>query len=140
VWGAYPPHNYHKGVKMKEQFLTKNLKLSEVVCRCGCGYDGISYDLCHMFQKARDLFGEAIIVKSGCRCAKRNFDVGGLPTSSHLSGVALDLTCRNPTVFRLMKLAHCLTKAGFTRIGYNEAKKFIHVDIDKSKKAAFFSY
>ena len=123
-----------------DTFLTKNLSLSEVVCKCGCGFDGISYDICHMFQAARDLFGEAIIVLSGCRCAKRNIDVGGSPTSSHLSGVALDVTCNNPTVFRMANLVHCLTRAGFTRIGYNKANKFIHVDIDKSKKAAFFSY
>ena len=125
---------------MKDINLTNNLKQSEIACKCGCGKNDIAPLLPHLFQKARDMFGKPILITSGCRCEKNNKLAGGKPDSGHLRGLALDLTCKDPNEFNLAHLNHCLTKAGFERIGLNEAKRFIHVDIDTSKPACFFKY
>jgi len=98
----------------------------------------IAPEVSQKFFTARRLFGEPIIVTSGCRCKKHNQNVGGAENSYHLSGKALDMTCKNPTVFKLIKLAWCLGAAGFQRLGINEQKKFLHVDV--GERQAVFKY
>ena len=120
---------------LNKTHIVQFLSLTEIICKCGCGFYVVNYELARMFQRARELFGEPIKVTSGCRCAKHNSSskVRGNPNSSHLTGLALDVTCNNPTVFRLFRLAICLAWAGYRRIGFHAVKKFIHVDVDKGK-------
>lgn len=113
--------------------MTKNFKVSEFACQCGCGFNDIDIELVRRLQEARNLFGESIVVTSGCRCLKHNRNIGSNDTSSHVKGLASDVTCKDPNKFNLIKLAYCLGRAGFKRIGINTEKKFIHIDIDKEK-------
>ena len=107
--------------------LTKNFNLSEFVCHCGCGSDYINPELVNKLQLVRDNMGP-MSVTSGVRCKPHNTKIGGSPTSSHISGVAVDLKCDSGP-FRQQILTE-LTKH-FQRIGI--AKSFVHVDIDPAK-------
>ena len=86
-------------------------------------------EILHMLDAVRKQFGKPIKINSGYRTETRNQKIGGVPNSSHLKGLAADISCENSKDrFTLLGL---LVKAGFKRIGV--ASSFIHVDIDKTK-------
>lgn len=78
---------------------------------------------------ARILSDYPYSISSAIRCYKHNIDVGGLATSSHLTGRAVDI--RTPNARARYKILYGLIKAGFKRIGIY--KSFIHVDGDETK-------
>lgn len=80
-------------------------------------------------DRAREYADTPFIVTSAYRCEEHNKNVGGKPTSSHLKGFAVDISC--PTSTARSKILPALIKAGFTRIGIGS--NFIHVDDDISK-------
>jgi len=86
-------------------------------------------EILHMLDAVRKKFGKPIKINSGYRTVARNKKIGGVSKSSHLKGLAVDISCNN-SVDRF-KLLNLLLEAGFNRIGI--AKTFIHVDIDKNK-------
>jgi len=89
----------------------------------------MDYDLLNMIDKARELYGKPIVVTSGFRTESHNKKVGGVSSSSHLKGLAIDVACvRSKDRFEMLT---ALIEAGFNRIGV--ASTFIHVDIDKNK-------
>lgn len=106
-------------------------KKSEFECPCGCGmgYDDMSLDLLEKIDNARRIAGVSFILNSAVRCPIHNKGVGGSPTSSHLTGDAVDIAC--PFSGQRFRIIQGLLKAGFTRIGI--AEDFIHADIDKNK-------
>jgi zinc D-Ala-D-Ala carboxypeptidase len=109
--------------------LTKNFSLSEFNCKCGCGDSNISHKLVHKLQKAREIAGVSFKITSGVRCQMHNKKSGGLASSSHVTGLAADIS--TPDGLNRHKVLSGLIGAGFTRIGI--AKSFIHADIDTSK-------
>jgi len=86
-------------------------------------------EIVHMLDAVRKKFGKPIKINSGYRTIARNKKIGGVADSSHLKGLAADISCSN-SVDRF-KLLNLLLEVGFNRIGI--AKSFIHVDIDKNK-------
>lgn len=86
-------------------------------------------EIVHMLDAVRKKFGKSIKINSGYRTVARNKKIGGVADSSHLKGLAADISCSN-SVDRF-KLLNLLLEVGFNRIGI--AKSFIHVDIDKNK-------
>jgi len=86
-------------------------------------------DMLEMLDEVRDKFDKPIRINSGYRTAKHNLKVGGTPNSSHLRGLAVDISCSS-SVDRY-HLLNCLLDVGFNRIGI--AGSFIHVDIDLEK-------
>ena len=68
-------------------------------------------------------------ITSGYRTPKHNEKVGGVPSSSHTKGHAVDIYA--PTSRQKFIIINSLLQAGFNRIGV--AKNFIHVDDDPSK-------
>lgn len=78
---------------------------------------------------ARALAGIPFRITSGYRTPEHNKDAGGSPTSSHLVGLAADISAR--TNRHRWEIVSALIAAGFTRIGI--AKTFIHVDQDPAK-------
>ena len=72
---------------------TKNFKVSEFTCHCGCGYNVIDQRVINMAQAIRDTLGVPVHVNSGCRCKKHNKAVGGTDGSFHKKGKAADLSC-----------------------------------------------
>ena len=86
-------------------------------------------EILHMLDAVRKDYGKPIKINSGYRTEIRNKKIGGVADSSHLKGLAADISCGNS--FDRFKLLNLLLEVGFNRIGI--AKSFIHVDIDKSK-------
>lgn len=89
----------------------------------------INKDLLDKLDQAREQFGKPIIITSGYRTIRHNFEVGGKQNSSHLKGLAADISCKNSS--DRFKLIQILLKVGINRIGI--AKSFIHIDIDTDK-------
>ncbi len=86
-------------------------------------------EILHMLDAVRKEYGKPIKINSGYRTKARNKKIGGVPDSSHLKGLAADISCK--TSKDRFVLLNLLVKAGFKRIGV--ASSFIHVDIDKDK-------
>ena len=89
----------------------------------------MSNEIISMLDIVRKKYGKAIDINSGFRTPKHNAEVGGKVTSSHLKGLAVDISCTNSN--DRFKLEGILREVGFTRIGMGST--FIHVDIDKEK-------
>jgi len=107
--------------------LTKNFSKSEFECPC-CKVSTIDGGLVHSLQRIRDTLGRSMAITSGYRCEAHNKAVGGVETSAHRLGLAVDIACKTST--DRARLLPLLVKE-FRRIGIG--KDFIHVDIDMSK-------
>jgi uncharacterized protein YcbK (DUF882 family) len=83
----------------------------------------------YMLDAARKIYGKPMHVNSGYRSEAHNKKVGGVSSSSHLKGLAADISCKNSG--DRFEMLQAFIKAGFKRIGV--AGSFIHVDTDKNK-------
>ena len=73
--------------------------------------------------------GIPFIIRSGYRTKAHNKIVGGVANSSHLKGVAVDISCLNSEQRYI--IVKSLLMVGFNRIGIG--KNFVHVDLDQDK-------
>lgn len=80
-------------------------------------------------SKARELAAIGFKITSGYRSPAHNAKVGGVPSSSHTNGHAVDIYA--PTSTQKYIIINSLLQVGFNRIGI--AKNFIHVDDDPNK-------
>ena len=87
-------------------------------------------------EQAREIAGIPFKITSGYRTKEHNAEVGGVPNSSHLIGVAADIAVSGGADRYIILSA--LIKAGFKRIGV--AKTFIHCDTDDSKSNSVWTY
>ena len=98
------------------------------------GSESMDRKLLLQLDNARELYGKPMKVNSGFRSVKHNKKVGGSPTSSHLTGYAVDIHC--PNSYERLLMVEAFISAGFKRIGiYNT---FIHVDTDYKKPQTLF--
>lgn len=97
---------------------------------------GVNMDLDFIMKltAARKLAAVPFKINSGFRSPKHNKKVGGKTSSSHLKGLAADISCKDDSLRATIIAA--LIVAGFNRIGID--KTFIHVDSDTSKNAFRF--
>jgi uncharacterized protein YcbK (DUF882 family) len=102
---------------------------SEFECPCCPGQHLISQELVSKLDSARIELCRPIVITSGYRCIHHNIDVGGLISSSHRRGLAVDIRCL--TSGYRYRLIQALLAVGIKRIGIRE--DFIHVDIDPKK-------
>ena len=108
---------------------TKNFKVSEFACKCGCGKSDIDQRVMNMAQVIRDELGVPVNVNSGCRCEKHNAKVGGVKNSKHVLGKAADLSCSKgaKVMFDTVKKLHAEGK--LPDLDYCiRYKTFIHID------------
>ena len=61
-----------------------------------------------VLQPLRDAWGKPLHINSGYRCPELNREVGGKPTSQHLSGQAADVACDKPVELARLAAAMCL--------------------------------
>lgn len=111
--------------------MTKELtyfKPHEFHCPDG-SFECMDWDFIYRLDRARHYAGVPFVITSAFRTPEKNEEVGGSPTSSHLKGLAVDISCTN-SVHRY-EIVRRLLGAGFTRIGIGE--DFIHVDADPAK-------
>lgn len=119
---------------MRYKFFTQK----EFDCKCGCGAT-VEKELGHKLDFARFVASVPFVITSGMRCLEHNRAIVSSDTSTHVKGLACDIKFTNSREkFRIVK---GLMQAGFTRIGINEDKMFIHADLDKEKpKDVLFKY
>ena len=115
---------------------TKNFKVSELACKCGCGFNIIDQRIINMAQTIRDALGVPVRVNSGCRCEKHNKACGSTKGSFHTKGLAADLSSSSSaqTMFdtvrklkaegKLQDLEYCILY---------KRKNFIHIDCGKKR-------
>ena len=106
--------------------MTQNFSRSEFLCPC-CGADHINLDLVTKLQQVRTMIARPVVITSGVRCAKHNAEVGGSPTSDHLTGHAVDIPV--PEGWEAEAFARQCLKAGFLRAGYYNKRGFVHATI-----------
>lgn len=82
-------------------------------------------------DSARDLSEFPWVITSGYRTKAHNDKVGGIDSSAHTRGYAVDIKCQGSA--RRYEIIKSLIKSGFTRIGV--ASNFIHVDDDPDKSS-----
>lgn len=113
--------------------LSAHFSRSEFRCRddhgqpclhCG-GKAEVDPRLVALLEDIREFCRFPIQITSGCRCAKRNAEVGGKPESAHLTGEAADIfVSGNRDRHRLL---NALCWLDVSRFGF--AKNFAHIDV-----------
>ena len=126
---------------------TKNFKVSEFACKCGCRFDKIDQRVMDMAQALRDELGVPVRVNSGCRCEEHNTKSGGVNKkydkngnliskgSNHMYGLAADLSCSKgaKAMFEAAKKLHAEGK--LQDLDYCiRYKTFIHIDCGGKRK------
>ena len=122
----------YKDTENREKFggvIMKYFKESEFECKCGCGANNMQEEMLRRLGNARQFTNTPFSLNSACRCEKHNKAAGSKPTSSHVTGWAVDIKARD-SVSRY-KILGGLMKAGFNRIGI--ADTFIRADCDPKK-------
>jgi len=89
----------------------------------------MDYATLQMLDLARSLYGRPMVVNSGFRTVEHNDAVGGTENSSHLRGLAADISCTNSGDRYDMLIA--LMRVGFNRVGISDT--FLHIDTDETK-------
>ncbi len=92
-------------------------------------YANMDVEFLNKLTEARKIAAIGFKITSGFRTPAHNEKVGGVPSSSHTVGRAVDIYA--PTSRQKYIIINSLLQAGFNRIGV--AKNFIHVDDDPSK-------
>ena len=88
-------------------------------------------------DEARERAGIPFVINSAYRTPEHNAKIGGKPNSSHLIGLAVDISVTNSR--QRFIVLNALLEVGFTRIGI--ADTFIHVDLDNEKsKEVIWTY
>jgi len=121
--------------KIEEQMALKYFKLSEFDDAPGTGKN-MKKDFLKKLDKARAIADVPFKITSGYRSKETNKRVKGVSTSSHLKGLAADISCKDSGTRQ--KIVNGLIMAGFTRIGI--ADSFIHCDTDQDKNDAIWLY
>lgn len=107
-------------------FLTKSKSFK---CSCGKCDKDITDELRTKLEEIDRLFISnnlpQMAITSGARCPAYNASVGGVKSSTHLSGLAVDISCNNNN--NRYKMLKILIENGIKRIGVG--KTFLHLDI-----------
>ena len=115
--------------------LSPNFNLKEFQCK-HCGAVKLHPKLLELLQELRDILGVPLWFTSAYRCEIHNKAVGGAKNSQHLHGRAVDIPVHitGLTYWQLFDLVKWL---GFTGIGVNPDKGFIHVDVREGDLVVF---
>lgn len=110
----------------------KNFTYSEIKCKCKGKYcngipTGFSYELLRQLQDIRNHFGKAVIITSALRCAKHNSNVGGVKSSKHTQGRAVDFYVKGVSYSTLKAYVNKLPYNNYT---YNISGSVMHHDIN----------
>ena len=91
----------------------------------------MNVDFLAKLDEAREYAGIPFKINSAYRTEEHNKSIGGSPNSSHIKGLAVDISAKDSRT--RFKVLEALIKVGFNRIGV--ASTFIHVDDDKDKSS-----
>lgn len=96
---------------------------------------GMTDDICLKLDKARAFFDAPLVLTCGYRDILHNAEIGGVPNSAHMKGMAADIKAPTDAAMR-EKLMWALGAAGFLRV--ETAPKHFHVDVDDLKPTPCF--
>jgi zinc D-Ala-D-Ala carboxypeptidase len=113
--------------------ITAHFNTEEFACNCGCGKLIVDEDFVWRLEKARQTANIPFRITSGYRCTQHNEVVGGVDSSAHVKGKAVDLAVEGSHE-RYQILSALIYAGQFHRIGIGES--FIHVDVDETKPPA----
>jgi uncharacterized protein YcbK (DUF882 family) len=118
--------------------MTKNFKLKEFECKCGCDMPLEVYEniikLSSQLQFLRDYTGRPITINSAYRCPEHNKKIGGSKTSQHLLGKAADITIQSLKPAEVFMIIEELIDMGhMLQGGLGLYDTFVHYDIRKTK-------
>ena len=121
---------------------TKNFKVNEFSCHCGCGKNNIDQRVMNMAQTIRDAIKVPIHINSGYRCDKHNESpaVGGVKGSYHTLGLAADLSCSLGAKALFVAIANLKVKGQLPDMQYAiwyGKKDFVHIDCGKVRNNFF---
>ena len=116
----------------------KHFTFKEFDCKSEPGSGrNMNFEFLKKLDNAREEAGIKFIISSGFRTKKYNDELikqgyPASPNSSHLKGLAADIKFKsNADIYNILK---ALYSQKFSRIGISFKDKFIHVDVDTSKK------
>lgn len=93
----------------------------------------------YQLDKVRDLLGHPILVSSGFRCPELNAAVHGSPTSSHMRGEAVDMTCPGfgsvREVFDEIRKSHILFDQVIVEFG-----RWVHIGFGQKMRQEVLAY
>jgi zinc D-Ala-D-Ala carboxypeptidase len=117
-------------------YLSKNFKLSEFACRCGCGLANPHPVLITGLQTLRDRVGRCISIISGGRCVQHNKDERGAEHSRHLPNPdgfteAADIAIPGMSARSIYAMAREI--AEFKGIGVDDERHMVHVDVRETE-------
>jgi uncharacterized protein YcbK (DUF882 family) len=119
--------------------MTKNFKLKEFKCKCGCDMPLEVYEniikLASQLQFLRDYTGRPITVNSGYRCPENNAKISGSSKKSqHMLGKAADITIQSLKPAEVYMIIEDLIDMGhMLQGGLGLYDTFVHYDIRKTK-------
>jgi len=119
--------------------MTEHFNRWEFACECafdgGPGYcDGfpvdISANLVARLERVRVRVGFGLNISSGVRCPQLNADVGGVPDSQHMLGLAADVTVHSANGLSVHEFAVICQEEGMKTIEY-EDMSFVHCQVSE---------
>jgi uncharacterized protein YcbK (DUF882 family) len=150
LWGIF----YGGKLKLTNTQITKNFKLSEMMCHDSAGTLFLSpglIDHAIRLQKFRDWYNRPIIVNSWYRTPEYNAQVGGVKNSQHVQGIATD--CALPAEFQNFSAARkteflTTVKNKWAELCKNDGlgggvgwyTSFVHLDSRAGSSLAFWDY
>jgi zinc D-Ala-D-Ala carboxypeptidase len=93
---------------------------------------GMQIEIMWRLDAIRWMIGMPLVVTSGFRTEEHNAEVGGVDSSAHADGYAVDVACRTSGLRHA--ILHAAQDVGISRVGI--ARTFIHLDCDPSKPQA----
>ena len=119
--------------------LTEHFNKWEFACECafegGPGYcDGfpteISLNLVNALERVRQRVNFALNISSGVRCPQLNAEVGGVPDSQHMLGLAADVTVHSANGLSVDEFAYICEEEGMKTIRYYDLS-FVHCQVEE---------
>ena len=89
-----------------------------------------------VLQTLRDSYGQPIKISSGYRCKTLNKAIGGVSTSQHLKGEAVDINNGQIENKKLFLLASKMIKEGVITVGQlidEKGYKWLHISLPDNK-------
>ena len=111
---------------------------NELACRCGkCDLKTVKEEIIAVLQIARIQLKKPLIVTSGARCPIHNKNVGGVASSLHVKGEAVDISMKNLSNQEAKALVTIFLQNGATGFGINFQKDFIHFSFSDKEEGMF---
>lgn len=133
---------------MDSNMITKNFSMEELVASNTARMKGIDNTpdkevearlvqlAQQVLQPLRDSYGKPIKISSGYRCQALNKAIGGVSTSQHLKGEAVDINNGQIENKKLFLLASKMIKEGVITVGQlidEKGYKWLHISLPDNK-------